>query len=167
MTADGKPETQPSARDEQRSLACARRAAKASRRQTMLELVVSGYERAAIAEKFGVSLATVRREVEKAIDQRKPDAPQRYVRLQMARLSKALRLADDAIERGDLAGVDPLVKLVGALDRYHGLACAAPPTAPVEPRCLARDPAPLALTHAAPAMRRVETVGSDVAKKGA
>src|ERR1700733_5972901 len=75
-----------------------RRAAKAERHEIMLELVVAGYERELIAQKLCVSLATVRREVGKAIDQRPLDAPDRYVRLQVTRLTRALRVVDDALQ---------------------------------------------------------------------
>jgi hypothetical protein len=95
---------------------------------------------------------TVRREIDSAIASRRFDAPERYAHLQVARLTKALRLADALIERGDLRGIAPLVKVVGELDRYHGLQ---------RPRGVRRAPlieapepppaAPLALTHAAPA----------------
>jgi hypothetical protein len=64
----------------------------------------------------------------------------------VARLTKALRLADAAIERGDLKAVQALVSVVNSLDRYHGLnerrsslarsgsfAVLAPPVAPALP----------------------------------
>jgi hypothetical protein len=45
----------------------------------------------------------------------------RYVHLQVARLTKALRFADAALERGDLKAVKALVSVVAAMDRYHVL----------------------------------------------
>ena len=95
----------------------------------------------------------MRREVDKAIDQRRLDAPDRYARLQVTRLTKALRVVDDALELCDLKAVEPLVKIVGMLDRYHGLAAAdATSGRAIEPRRLSRAVAPLALTHAAPGL---------------
>ena len=131
--------------------------------QMLLDLVASGYERETIARKFGISLSTVRREIERALDERRPDTHQRYIRLQITRLTKALRAADVAIEEGDLKAIDPLVKVIAALDRYQGLAVAPPAR-----RRVARAPAPtLALTHCAPPL--AESVGllRDVAEKGA
>ena len=134
---------------EMRTAAKARRGALAVRRHRCLEALAAGWSVEQIAELLKVSVRTVRREVDRALDERRLDAPDRYVHLQVLRLTKALRLADIAIERGDLKAVGPLVKVVAALDRYHGLgdklalrsnASAAPPL-----------PAPpLALTFAAP-----------------
>lgn len=139
MTKADRPAAPVSKRTKRPSKAQAARAKKAKRREDMLDMVVSGCDRAAIAWKYGVSLATVRREVDRAIDQRRLDAPARYVRLQVERLTKALQTVDRAIEEGDLASVDPLVKLVTALDRYHGLAgaLALPPPHLPAPKALA------------------------------
>src|ERR1700675_3372058 len=142
-----------------------RRATRAERREIMLELVVAGYERELIAQKLCVSLATVRREVDKAIDQRALDAPDRYVRLQVTRLTRALRVVDDALQLCDLKAVEPLVKIVGLLDRYHGLAAASATNRPaVEARRLPRAVAPLALTHAAPGLELSRAAAEKVAE---
>ena len=53
--------------------------------------------------------------------QRRLDAPERYIHMQVDRLRRALRTADGQVERGDMKAVAPLIKLIGALDRYHGL----------------------------------------------
>jgi hypothetical protein len=68
-----------------------------------------------------------------------------------------MRLADVAIERGDLKAVQALVKVVTSIDRYHGLnrrpnsharpssfAVLAPPLAPALP------PPALELAHLSP-----------------
>ena len=154
-----KPET---ARAKLRAQARQRRQARAARREDILELVLSGFDRALIAKRLGLSLATVRREVDRALDGRRPDAPDRYARLQSERLTKALRAVDDAIERGDLAAVEPLVKLMGALDRYQGLAASLAPAAPVR---LARVKPP-ALTHDAAPVVEWEGAAEGVAEKG-
>ena len=102
-------------------------------------------------------MKTVRREIDRAIASRRFDAPERYAHLQVARLTKALRLADALIDRGDVRGLAPLVKIVGGLDRYHGLQ--RPRAAPRAPLVAAPEPppaAPLALTHAAPAAELAE-----------
>src|ERR1700722_7900306 len=96
MSTNAKGEIAQSDRARLRALAQTRRATKAERREIILELVVAGYERELIAQKLCVSLATVRREVDKAIDQRPLDAPDRYVRLQVTRLTRALRVVDEA-----------------------------------------------------------------------
>jgi len=162
MTDHPTPDPKLTRRAQQRAAAQQRRAEKVARREMILDLVVSGYEREAIAQKFSIGLSTVRREVERALDQRRPDSHERYIRLQTARLTKALRAADDAIEQGDLKAIDPLVKVIGALDRYQGLAAPAP--APILPT---RAPAPLALTHCPSPLAMSEDALQECSEKGA
>ena len=158
MTTNTKGEIAQSDRGRLRALAQKRRVARAERREIMFELVVAGYERELIAQKLCVSLATVRREVEKAIDQRRLDAPDRYVRLQVTRLTKALRVVDDALQAvrsqsGRAPGQDR--RRARPLSRAGG--CHATNGRAVEPRRLSRSVAPLALTHAAPGLERSES----------
>jgi transposase-like protein len=140
-------------RQRQRAATRERRVATAERRRTVFELVVSGHSYEAIARETGLSPSALRRDVDKAIAARAIEAPKRYVHLQVARIEKALLAADAAIERGDVRAVSQYLKVVAALDRYHGLAAALTPlepaSAPAEPRLSAAAP-PLALTHAAP-----------------
>jgi maltooligosyltrehalose synthase len=95
--------------------------AKAAFSQSSFDLLASGYTPEQIAEARKVSMRTVRREIDTAIARRRLDAPERYIHLQVARLTKALRFADAALERGDLKAVRALVEVVAAMDRYHGL----------------------------------------------
>jgi len=129
-----------------------RREALIKRREAYFDLLVSGYSVEQIAATTKKSPSAVRRAIGQALAKRQLDAPEDYARLQVARLTKALRLADALIDRGDVRGLAPLVKIVGELDRYHGLGRRWR-TAPRAPRYEAPDPlpaAPLALTHAAP-----------------
>lgn len=125
----------------------ARRMGRIEWRQSCFELVSAGHSYAEVANRLMVSERTVRRDVARVIAERRLDAPERYIHLQVDRLTRALRTADGRVERGDMKAVAPLMKLIGALDRYHGLSGALR-----EPR-LAPPPgisaAPLAL--AAPA----------------
>jgi hypothetical protein len=155
-----------SQRQRRRTATRDRRVAKAEERRTLFDLVVSGHSTDVIAREMGVSAATVRREVDKAIAERRLDAPDRYVRLQVARIEKALVAADAALERGDLKAVSPYLKVVAALDRYHGLAAALAPPAPEAPRLPAPAP-PLALTHAGPPPDPDDPIASEVAGNGA
>src|SRR5579863_4276485 len=101
-----------SARAKARAAAGARRRAKALFRQGSFDLLASGYSAEQIAEARKVSVRTIKREIDAVIAARRLDAPERYVHLQVARLTKALRLADVAIERGDLKAVQALVQVV-------------------------------------------------------
>ena len=152
MTTNDKGEIARSERARLRALAQKRRATKAERREIMFDLVVAGYQRELIAEKLCVSLKTVRREVEKAIDERRLDAPDRYVRLQVTRLTKALRLVDGPRRGRPQSGRAPAQgrRLARPLSRAGG--CRRDDRRAVEPRRLSRSAAPLALTHAAPGL---------------
>ena len=78
---------------------------------------------------------------------RRLDAPEDYARLQVARLTKALRCADGSLEEGDLKAIAPFLKVVRELNllprRHVGrtplAACGAAEIAPTAP--------PLTLTH--------------------
>jgi hypothetical protein len=118
-------------------------------RHEYFELMVSGYSHEQVAARLGVSVATVRREVDRVVAARACEAPERFVALQVARLHKALRVVDCALEDGELSAVGPLMKVVAELERYHGvearLAGAARERAALPPPA----PAPLALTSEA------------------
>ena len=115
----------------------ARRARAAALRQGYFKALASGFTPEQIAEASHASVRTIRREIDRALDERRLDAPERYVHLQVARLTKALRVADYHIEQGDLAAVGPLATLVAALDRYHGLRVPSPQAASAPPACMA------------------------------
>ena len=77
------------------------------RRDVLFELVVSGYSHHEIAEAMGTSALTVRRIVDRAVAERRLDAPDHYVRVQVARLSEALKLAGYRIGRATCAAWRP------------------------------------------------------------
>ncbi len=94
-----------------------------------------------------ISLKTVGREVDRALDQRRLDGVDRHLRLQIERLNKALRAIDCALEFGDAGAVGPLLKVIEKLDRYHGLGAARRAGAEPSPKRLDAQASPLALTH--------------------
>src|SRR5271154_3914535 len=118
------------------------------RRQGYFDLLVSGYSIQQIASHTKTSPSAVRRAVGQALAKRRLDAPEDYARLQVARLTKALRCADVSLEEGDLKAIAPFVKVVRELNLYHGVyvgpARLAPPATLAD--ILYRAP-PLALTH--------------------
>ena len=89
--------------------------------EACFELISAGHSYAEVAQHLMVSERTVRRDVARVIDERRLDAPERYIHMQVDRLTRAMRAADSRVERGDMKAVQPLIKLIGALDRYHGL----------------------------------------------
>ena len=120
------------------------RIARAMRRREYFELIVAGYSHEQVAARLGVSISTVRREVDRVVAARPCEAPEGFASLQVARLHKALRVVDCALDEGRLSAVGPLMRVVAELDRYHGREArlAAAPAALPPP-----SPAPLALTH--------------------
>ena len=127
----------------------------ARRRNGFVELLVSGFSYSSIAEQFGMTANAVRHIVNKEIAERRLDAPEHHVRLQVERLNKALMAIDAVLARNDLRAVDRLIKVVAQLDRYH---LRAPETvaAPCSP-AIAAPAAPLALTHAGAALAESPT----------
>ena len=98
-----------------------RREELSTRRETYFDLMVSGYSVEQIASQTKKSPSAVRRAVGQALAKRRLDAPEDYARLQVARLTKALRCADLSLEEGDLKAIAPFVQLVRELNLYHGV----------------------------------------------
>jgi AraC-like DNA-binding protein len=127
----------------------ARRTRKIARRERCFGLMASGYTLSQIAKMVQASASTVRREIDRALAERRLDAPERFAQVQVARLVKALRLAEAAIELGELKAVATYLRVVAALDRYHELAHGGPPPRrPAEAPPLAPPTPPKALTFA-------------------
>jgi len=148
MTDDS--QSAPSAAAGARAQIQARREDRIARRERFFELMMSGHTYAQIARMAQTSVATVRRNVDRALAERRPDAPERYARMQVARLQKAMKLAEAAIELGELKAVGIYLRVVAALDRYHELAAAPPPSRRAKAPPLALPVPPKALTFAAP-----------------
>jgi hypothetical protein len=140
--------TPTSERERKRVVGKIRREALIKRRETYFDLLVSGYSIEEIASHTEKSSSTVRRAVGQALAKRQLDAPEDYARLQVARLTKALRCADVSLEEGDLKAIAPFVKVVRELNLYHGVnvgpARLAPPATLAD---IAPTAPPLALTH--------------------
>src|SRR3984957_14493816 len=118
------------------------------RREAYFDLLVSGYSIEQIASHTKTSPSAVRRAVAQALAKRQLDSPEDYARLQVARLTKALRCADVSLEEGDLKAIAPFVKVVRELNLYHGVHVGSARLAP--PATLPEIPPtapPLALTH--------------------
>ena len=125
-----------------------RRAKLIERREAYFDLLVSGYSIEQIASHTKTSPSAVCRAVGQALARRHLDAPEDYARLQIARLTKALRCADVSLEEGDLKAIAPFLKVVRELNLYHGVdvgrTLLVPPA--TLPEIVPTAP-PLALTH--------------------
>jgi hypothetical protein len=74
-----------------------------------------------------LSRATVRRGVDKAIDPRRLDAPDRHIHPNLPNLETAPGAVDDALERADLDAANPPLQGGSAIERHHGPTVPAPP----------------------------------------
>jgi hypothetical protein len=137
-----------SERAHKRALGKIHRAALIKRRETYFDLLVSGYSVEQIASHTQKSPSAVRRAIGHALAKRQLDAPEDYARIQVARLTKALRCADVSLEEGDLKAIEPFVKVVRELNLYHGVHVGPARLAPPAPLPeIAPTAPPLALTH--------------------
>jgi DNA-binding CsgD family transcriptional regulator len=129
----------------------ARRTTRIARRERSFNLLASGYTYNQIAKMVRASVATVRREIDRALAERRLDEPERFAQVQVARLVKALRLAEAAVELGELKAVATYLQIVAALDRYHELGRGKPiARRSTDALPLALPVPPKALTFAAP-----------------
>jgi AraC-like DNA-binding protein len=142
-------EPAPSKREAARRAAQVRHEARAALRHWSFDALAQGWSVEQIAEMRKVRPRSIRREIAAVTAEKRLDAPARFVHVQVARLNKALRVADGALDRGNLRAVGPMVRVVAALDRYHGLGSAEARRA-VAVEALPAHTAPLALSHAAP-----------------
>jgi hypothetical protein len=106
----------------------AQRATSTARRERAFSLMASGYTYSQIAKMVRTSVATVRREIDRARAEWRLEPPERFAQAQVARLTKALRLAEAAIELGELKAAAAYLRIAAALDRYHELAAGSPPS---------------------------------------
>lgn len=150
-TSNPPPSPASSARTEARAAAKARRLKEIERREACFKFFASGWTPHEIAKVLKVSAPSVRRWIDRAIGERRLDAPDRYAHVQVARLSKMLCALDSQLARGDMRAVPPMIKVVAALDRYHGFDAryqrlALPALEPAPVPAIAAS-VPLALTH--------------------
>jgi hypothetical protein len=113
------------------------------RREAYFDQLVSGYSVEQIASQTQKSPSTARRALGQALAKRRLDAPEDYARLQVARLTKALRCADVSLEEGDLKAI----AVVRELNLYHSVNVGPARLAPTTPPEVALVSQPLALTH--------------------
>ena len=110
-----------SKRAKARAAAAKWRSDKREWRRNLLDLVVSGYAYDAVAARAGVSVSTIKREVQRALDQRPPEPAESFVAIQQERVGKAMQYADIAMERGDVRAIAVAASLLPHFDRYWRL----------------------------------------------
>lgn len=128
----------------------AKRSTRIARGERAFSLMASGYTLTQIANMVWTCVASGRREIDQALVARHPEAPKRFAQAQVARLVKALRLAEAAIELGELKAAAAYLRIAAALDRYHELAAGSRPSGSTEAPPRAPPKALQALTFVEP-----------------
>jgi hypothetical protein len=90
------------------------------RKHRIFERLAEGRSHATIAREENCSVQWIRRIIAEALQGREADPFEEFRKLQVARLSLALKVGHQALMDGKLAAVDPYLKTIKALDRYHG-----------------------------------------------
>ena len=120
----------------------ARHATRIARRERSFNLLASGYTYNQIAKRVRTSVATVRREINRALAERRLDEPERFAQVQVARLIKALKLAEAAVELGELKAARPICRSLrrstGIMNRGQGDRRPADRPTPRRSRCPGR-----------------------------
>ena len=141
------PEVQPKrvkqARSRRRRLEA--RETKAVRDVRLFNLLKSGVPIAEIALQEGLSVRRAREVVQEILERREVDPPAGFAQLQIGRLSDAMMVAYAAMMDGDMHALDRVLRIVGELDRYHGLGGAKTQPAAGATRALAAPTPALAL----------------------
>ena len=102
----------------------AKRQAKASRERRIIASLNRGVPVAVIAEWEDVGEKRMRTLVRDILARRMPEPPVQFLAMQVSRLNEALLASFDAMSGSNLQAVDRVVKIVRALDRYHGFVAA-------------------------------------------
>ncbi len=102
----------------------AKRQAKASRERRIIASLNRGVPVAVIAEWEDVGEKRMRTLVRDILARRMPEPPVQFLAMQVSRLNEALLASFDAMSGSNLQAVDRFVKIVRALDRYHGFVAA-------------------------------------------
>src|SRR5579872_839792 len=92
---------------------------KAERRRRIFARLREGWAYGEIARDERVSAERIRQIVAEVLGKRVIDRGTDHARLQLERLMPALRLVGEAIGRGELKAVAPLIKVIDRLDRHQ------------------------------------------------
>ena len=92
---------------------------KAERRTRIFARLREGWAYDEIAREERVSAERIRQIVAEVLGKRVIDRGADHAHLQLERLRPALRVANEAIGRGELKAVGPLIRLIDRLDRHQ------------------------------------------------
>ncbi len=92
---------------------------KAARRKRIFARLREGWAYDEIAREERVSAEWIRQIVQEVLDKRVIRRGADHAHLQLERLRPALRVANEAIARGELKAVGPLIRLIDRLDKHQ------------------------------------------------
>ena len=92
---------------------------RAARTKRIFARMREGWAYDEIARDEGVSAERVRQIVAEVLGKRVMDRGPHHAHLQLERLMPALRLAGEAIARGDIRAIAPLIKVIDRMDKHQ------------------------------------------------
>jgi hypothetical protein len=92
---------------------------RAARTKRIFARMREGWAYDEIARDEGLSAERVRQIVAEVLGKRVIDRGPHHAHLQLERLMPALRLAEEAITRGDIRAIAPLIKVIDRMDRHQ------------------------------------------------
>ncbi len=93
--------------------------ARTARTQRIFERLREGWAYDEIAREEHVTAERIRQIVAQVLERRVVEGGEDHAHLQLERLKPALKLVGQAVKRGDLKAVGPLIKLIDRLDRHQ------------------------------------------------
>jgi hypothetical protein len=101
-----------------------------ARTRRMLDRLRQGWGYRDLAREEGLSERRVRQIVAEHVKRCEPIAEDEHAALQIERLSFAMKVAGEALAKGDIRAIAPFLKAVDRLDRYQTMAREAPRPSP-------------------------------------
>lgn len=95
--------------------------ARTARTRRIFERLREGWSYDDIASAEHVTAERIRQIVTQVLEKRFDDRSENHARLQLERMRPALKLVGEAVKRGEISAVGPLIKLVDRLDRHRGV----------------------------------------------
>jgi uncharacterized membrane protein len=95
---------------------------RAARTKRILEQLREGWAYDDIAREEGLTARRVRQIVAEFMKTRGALGDATHAHMQIDRLSRAMRVASDALARGDIRAIGPFIRVTDRLDRYQALA---------------------------------------------
>ena len=120
--------------DEERPRRRQTRLSRAARTKRILERLREGWTYDEVAGEVGLKERRVRQIVTEFLKEREAVSGAAHAHMQLDRLGRAMRVAGDALARGDIRAIAPFIRVIDRLDRYQTLVAhtAARPEAVVD-----------------------------------